>query len=149
MWQVAYKQLRTVYQRVQVRMSPGRVRIPLTSSLFGPQTPLTKTTVCPAAAFWEQLSVFLALPVRGRRRFRKLKRASRLKLLLVLEVELLLLVGAGALSSSPSAPSARSPAAQEKVSGYCFIQGHDGHQLFKTKFLSFNGLRYILNVSLF
>lgn len=52
--------------------------------------------------------MFLALSVRGRRRFRKLKRASRLKLFLVLEVELLLLE-AGALSRSPSAPSARSP----------------------------------------
>lgn len=52
--------------------------------------------------------MFLALAARGRRRFRKLKRASRLKLFLVLVVELLLLL-AGALSRSPSAPSARSP----------------------------------------
>lgn len=80
------------------------------NSPFGPQTPLTNTTVWLAAAFWEQLSVFLALSERGRRRFRKLKRASRLKLFLVLEVELLLLLlEGGALSRSPSAPSARSP----------------------------------------
>lgn len=56
--------------------------------------------------------MFLALAARGRRRFRKLKRASRLKLFLVLDVELMLLLVAavvGALSKSPSAPSARSP----------------------------------------
>lgn len=96
-------------------MGQGRAKVSPTNSLFGPQTPLTKTTVCPASAFWEQ-PVFLAVSGRGRRRFRKLKRASRLKLFLVLEVELLLLlvvvvvvVAAGALSRSPSAPSARSP----------------------------------------
>lgn len=76
---------------------------------FCPQTPLTSTTVCPASAFGEQLSVVLALLALGRRRFRKLKRASRLKLFLVLEAERLLLAAAGALSRSPSAPSARSP----------------------------------------
>lgn len=93
-----------------------RSRDPSGSFSFCPQTPLTRTTVCPAGAFGEQLSVVLALSARGRRRFRKLKRASRLKLFLVLGVALLLLVVAGALSRSPSAPSARSPAAQEKVS---------------------------------
>lgn len=53
--------------------------------------------------------MFLVLSARGRRRFRKLKRVSRLKLFLVLDVTLLLLLVAGALSRFPSAPSARSP----------------------------------------
>lgn len=87
------------------------------NSLLVPQTPLTKST-----AFWEQLSVFLSL--RWRRRFRKLKRASRLKLFLVLAAELLLLLVVetlGALSRFPSAPSARSPAEQEKGQFWCAV----------------------------
>ena len=133
LWRLAYKQPMTVHRRVWV--SRGRVRVPLTSPSNGslsPQTPLTRTPlgVGPAAsAFWLQLSIFLALSARGRRRLRKLKRASRLKAFLQVELEppllpLLLLVAevaeavetaagavAGALSRSPSAPSARSPVA--------------------------------------
>lgn len=75
------------------------------------RTHWTRTAVCPA--FCEQLSVFWPRSTRGRRRFRKLKRASRLKLLLEAE---LLLVG-GALSRPPSAPSARSPAHRRAVIG--------------------------------
>lgn len=106
-----------------LRMSQARVTV----SLFffpPPQTPLTRTTVWLDSALWEQLSVFLVLSDRGRRRFRKLKRASRLKLFLMLEVERLLLVlVVVALSKSPSAPSARSPTTQEKVSK-CFVKSN-------------------------
>lgn len=75
-----------------------------------PQTPFTNTTASPASL----LSAFL-LSVRWRRRLRKLKRDSRLKLFLALAAEMLFMLlllaafTAGALSRSPSAPSARSP----------------------------------------
>lgn len=88
------------------------------------------------STFWEQLSVFFVLSGRGRLRFRKLKRASRLKVfftaglevVLVVEVALLLLLlrfmllVAGELSRSPSAPSARSPAAAENVTDVKFLR---------------------------
>lgn len=82
------------------RSSGSVPRVSANSSHF------TRTTVWPGSAFWEQLAA------RGRRRFRKLKWASRLKLFLLLP--LLLLLGA-ALSRSSSAPSARSPAARRWV----------------------------------
>lgn len=96
-------QLRSVYERVRVKSGP------INEPFLADQTPFIRTAaVWPVlSVFWEQLSVVLALSVRGRRRFRKLKRASRLKVFLVLEAELLLL---GTLSECPSAPSARSPA---------------------------------------
>lgn len=113
-WQLAYKQLTPIW----FKMSQGRVKLLSTHSLFVLHTPLTRTTVCPGSGFWERLSVFLVLSARGRRRFRKLKRASRLKLFLVLDVKLMLLLPpllVGALSRFPSEPSARSPEAKEEV----------------------------------
>lgn len=108
-------------QTAHTNLSQGRVKLLSTHSLFVLHTPLTRTTVCPGSGFWERLSVFLVLSARGRRRFRKLKRASRLKLFLVLDVKLMLLLPllVGALSRFPSEPSARSPEA--KVNMKCFV----------------------------
>lgn len=88
-------------------------------SEFFPQTPFTNAVaaaVLPASLF----SVFL-LSTRWRRRLRKLKRDSRLKLFLVLALAaalmfMLLLAAftAGELSRSPSAPSARSPGKKKR-----------------------------------
>lgn len=74
-------------------------------------THCTRTTAWPASAGWETAAELLVLG-RGRRRLRKLSGASRLKLCFALEEEAEVEELVEEEVSRPSAPSARSPAAQ-------------------------------------
>lgn len=92
-------------------------------------THCTRTTAWPASAGWETAAELLALG-RGRRRLRKLNGACRLKLCFALEEEEELVEEE---VSRPSAPSARSPAAQTEEASDWLVRLNQSSQSVTSK----------------